>query len=631
MLGQGLVAMAVLLVTSPALAWRGPLDILSLPADVDVAVSVRDAGQASRQASGKAARAMVEELAGHLGLPSAWGELWKSLDLPADEALNELLGRRVLIAWRWAEMREGRVAGQDVSEPDWVVLSLVSAETERRIRAKLRPAPREVHAGQAILALEDGRFLLTTRVLERGRGAIVMLAPAAHVGLFKDMLPRLGERATGPRLGDDPTLASLNGLLDADIAMLTLGPAYRAANGHAGATGHGTAHHVGSEATALGAWWRRGEDLEQRGAGLDGKLVRLGGTPMQPSESTGLACGQIDALAQDSLLAVADLIPRNSTPLSTNAIEAPIVGGQGAGELVPVVSSPSPSTQRPSGLAIPRGPSLASIVAGLTEMLDLTPDAATRAVGCETIAVLQGSGRQDDPLALTVGVSSNDLSSLAPSADRLMAWLLAAPVPEPARHASSDLKSDATRDPMAGPDFGGTYPPAVRVAEVPLESMARLGGLLGEKPVIAWQFAPMDGALVRAAPQRADGVVNVGAGARVGAHADAGAERASPWAVPGWWVVRLEQSPRQGGAPAELRQVSGVLSSACGPRNVVTAGIIKPAELLGAMAALGVPMPPAMGAMRWVSQVRWEGTATESGRVVVELSVNLNPSMGTEP
>ena len=573
--------------------------------------------------------------------------MWKSLDLPADEALEKLLGRRVLIAWRWAEVDGGRRGGgrRAQAEPDWVVLSLVSRDAERRIRAKLRPAPREVHAGQAILALEDGRFLLTTRVLERDGGAIVMLAPAAHVALFKDMLPRFGDRTPGARLGDDPTLAGLAGLLDADIAMLTLGPGYAEAAANGGAVG---------EATAMGVWWRLGEELARRGAGLDGKLVRLGGSAARMGGSvTGLAPGQIDALAEGALLAVADLIPREPldgapSPLGAGGGVHGGDGGQGVrvvgdAEVTPnaAFAPRAPRARQDMAFTIPRGPNLASMVAGITEMLDLRPEDGHWAVAGETIAVVHGSGRRDDRLSITLGVSSDDLSRLAPSADRLMAWLLAAPAGDSAGGAGTDVDRAAT----LGPDFGGAFPPAVRVAEVPEASMARLGGLLGQRPVIAWQFAPMVGAVPGEAwaVERLGDRVGEGGGADAGGVGAAGVTpasvrmvgqglgRPSPWAVPGWWVVRLEQSPDGGRAPAALRDVSGLLVSPRVERSVVTAGVLRPAQLLGALAALGVPMPPAMGAMRWVQRVRWEGDEAEPGRLVVELAIDLDPTMGAPP
>lgn len=585
-----------------ALAGRGPLDVLALPADVDVVLCAREAGGATGGASLRTGQRMMDELSAQLGLPAAWAELWKALDLPPQQAVDELLGRRVLVAVRWPAGAAGIADDQaprarPAPQPDWVVISLVSQGTERRIRERLRPAPRDVEFGQAILSLEDGRFLLTSRVLEAAPGsgeqrlAVLMLAPSAHVLLFKQMLPRLGERAPGPSLGDDARIAQFGRLLDADIALLTVG---RAAPGGL------------REISALGAWWRTGDALEARGPGLDAKLVRSGVATdrllARAAAGGGLSRGQIDHLADGSLLALADVLPVRVTP-EGEAQPAPDQDGGGA------------------AFTFPTGPNLASIVGGMVRMLDLTPEQADLALGTQTIAVVHGSGRREDPLCLTLGVASQDLSVLAPSGDRLMGAMLAVP-------------ALAAAGPQAGPEFRGVYPPAVRVCEVPEGSLAHLNGLLGDQPAIAWQFAPMQGAV---------------AGPRPGADEQdrtASPARVSPWAVPGWWLVRLSQAPltpageavegwaSNGGDARALRDTSALLTGKPGDARVVMAGVVRPARLMAAlvMAMHGVPIPPAMAAaMRWVDRIRWEGTLAPEQHLVVEIAIDLNPGMGATP
>lgn len=539
---------------APALGMlRGPLDILSLPADVDAAFCISDAAAASREPSGQATRRMTEELAGHLGLPAAWDELWRTLDLPADRAIDRLLGRRVLVAFRW----------QDGSpDPEWVVLSLIDGETERRIRTRLRPAPRAIHAGQAILALEDGRFVLTTRVWERpaadgspqargdGRRALIMLAPASNLGLFNDMLPRLSARGGASSLGDDPALRRMERLLASDVAVFARG------------SGRG-------EASVLGASWRRAEALEQRGPGLDARLARLDPTLSRGDDapSPGIAGGRIDLLAEGALLTVAETLAEGGS----------MTPDAGPGRI---------------GIAVPRAPDLASIARAITMMLDLPGDRADEAIGGRAVLRIDGSGRRHEPLGLTMAVASPSLGALAPAADRMMAAMLASPAAD-----------------TPGPDFRGCYPPAVRTAEIPEQSRARLGGLIGERPAIAWQYAPMRGAR----PVSED----------------------APWSMPGWWICRLDDlGASESGASrhaAELRRVSRLLTDEDSAGSVLTAGVVRPAGLLGAIASMGVPMPPAMGSLRWIDRIRWEGVLAEPGRMVIDVSIDLNPSMGVTP
>ncbi|MEZ6232575.1 MAG: hypothetical protein R3B68_00135 [Phycisphaerales bacterium] len=594
----------LLLIAPPALAARpGQPDLRLLPPDIDGAICISDAAIASRQTSGGTGRRMGEDLARLLGLPEAWNELWRTLDLPADEAIDRLLGQRVVIAWRRqpAEAASLRSIDRGIEqEPDWVILSLVDGRTERLIRERLRPAPRDVEAGQAILSLEDGRYLLTTRLLGRAAGpeqqrrAVIMLAPAAHTGLFKQMLPRLGERVDGPTLGDQSAIRASAALLERDIAMVTRR-----------STPEGLAVSV------VGASWRRGERLATAGPGLDATVVRTGPGVPERDEQGGsvLTLAQVERLAGDAPLALAEWLGQDVWDIGDDAPP------DGAAEAGRPAGEPARTPERPRRVGVGLGPagSLDAMLAPLARSIGLPSDGLAL-LGREAFVVVRGAGRATDPVVITIGARTSDIGRLATPVDAVMARALTPVEVDPATGAIEPSHE------AAGPNYAGAYPPAARVAIVPAQSGASLNGLLGPSTVLAWQFEPA-GPLVKAQ------------------------EGQRPWGVPGWWITRLGATPvganPESAAAVELRRVADALGeqAAAGLANavpgqhdpaapVVSAGVARPAELLGTLAAVGAPVPPAMGAVRWVSRIRWEGRLVAPERMEMQIGIDLDPAMG---
>ncbi|MCB9840250.1 MAG: hypothetical protein H6809_01190 [Phycisphaeraceae bacterium] len=586
-------AFALLLLTPRAAlgARPGQPDLRLLPPDIDGAICISDAAIASRQTSGGAGRRMGDDLARLLGLPAAWDELWRTLDLPADEAIDRLLGQRVVIAWR--SLADDPDAPQRIDEePDWIVLSLVDGRTERLIRERLRPAPRDVEAGQAILSLEDGRYLLTTRLLGRGgspeqqRRAIIMLAPSAHMELFKRMLPRLGERIDGATLGDEPAVRESAALLERDIAMVTRG-----------STPDGVAVGV------VGASWRRGERLAEAGPGLDATVVRTGpGVPhVGGAGGQTLSLAQVERLAGGAPLAISEWL--------SEGVWGGGNGADGDGDAAARPTEVAGAGERSARVGVGLGPtgSLAAMLAPLAHSIGLS-GGGRALLGREAFVVVQGAGRATDPVVITIGARTSDIGGLAVHGDAVMAAVL---TPVEADPATGRLEPSGE---LAGPNYLGAYPPAARVALVPSQSGASLNGLLGPSTVLAWQFEP-------AAP-----LVKAQEGQR-------------PWGVPGWWISRLGATPAgasaENAAAAQLRRVADVLgenreglATPNGAAPVVSAGVARPAQLLGTLAAVGAPVPPAMGAVRWISAFRWEGRLVAPGRVEMQIGIDLDPAMG---
>lgn len=168
-----------------------------IPAEVDLFVAVDDAAKWRRGPGGALLEKAAVGLAEAGDLANAWAALSAALDMPGEQAFDELLGRRVVFARRNAP---------DAGQPSpWIMVSLVSAETEARLREMLKPAPRRVEKGLVILSLEDGRFRLA--VASGKAASTVMLAPADAPALFDEMLATLGRSAerslAGSKLGDD--------------------------------------------------------------------------------------------------------------------------------------------------------------------------------------------------------------------------------------------------------------------------------------------------------------------------------------------------------------------------------------------------------------------------------------------
>lgn len=168
-----------------------------VPADVELFMVVDDAAAWRRGPGGKLLESGGRALAEAGDLARAWKGLAAALDMDEGRAFDELLGRRLVFAQRSAK--------DPAATSPWVVVSLVSNETEALLRRRLRPAPRRVERGITVLALEDGRFWLATTGGKHN--ATVMLAPAAAPELFDDMLATLGrgiERSLlGSKMGED--------------------------------------------------------------------------------------------------------------------------------------------------------------------------------------------------------------------------------------------------------------------------------------------------------------------------------------------------------------------------------------------------------------------------------------------
>ena len=145
------------------------------PADTSVFAAVRTPMELMRTPTGEA----VGRTLASFGLNEthfAFERMARELGFNGEHAARALLSERVTLV--------GRPAADETMH--WVVETEVSREAVERIRQRLRPAPRKVASGRAILALERGRYHLA--VFDRGERSVVVIAEAEADDLLLDIV-----------------------------------------------------------------------------------------------------------------------------------------------------------------------------------------------------------------------------------------------------------------------------------------------------------------------------------------------------------------------------------------------------------------------------------------------------------
>jgi len=180
---------ALALARANAIAGAPESRIGELPGSVSIALEIRDGEAIGATPAGMAIGRLLSEQDFMRQTADAWRELAGELDLDEDEAYVALLGGHVLFASDAAALEP------DKAGASWAVLATIDPSTQKRLKSRLKPAPRKLRSGRAIYALEQGRFVLTMS-LERDnqrveRNATILMAPARAEPLFDAMLPLL--------------------------------------------------------------------------------------------------------------------------------------------------------------------------------------------------------------------------------------------------------------------------------------------------------------------------------------------------------------------------------------------------------------------------------------------------------
>ncbi|MFZ4573626.1 MAG: hypothetical protein ACOYN0_04465 [Phycisphaerales bacterium] len=159
----------------------------ALPSSATFVLAADDLGSLRATPAAQACFEFVRESGLAAGSLAGWDALAGILGTASAQSMDDLLGRQALLVM---DDRGGR--------DQLALLTLVSPQTEARVRSRLEPVPREVDAGQPVLSLENGRFDL--KMLRSGDGcAALLLTPRGSEELGELLLPAAsGEEALAP-------------------------------------------------------------------------------------------------------------------------------------------------------------------------------------------------------------------------------------------------------------------------------------------------------------------------------------------------------------------------------------------------------------------------------------------------
>lgn len=187
--------------------------IAQLPASIDAVLVVEDATSLRTSQTGRAVIDAFIETGQLTKTTMSWAELAKSLGWTPEKAFDELLGRRVVIAFD--ELTDDWGAR-------WVVMADVDESTQTRLRKKLKLTPRVIANDARVLAGERGRFRLAVLPKQGGSSiSTLLIAPIDHKSFFFETLSALMEVDDDlARLGDTKGYHQLQELERRPIRLL---------------------------------------------------------------------------------------------------------------------------------------------------------------------------------------------------------------------------------------------------------------------------------------------------------------------------------------------------------------------------------------------------------------------------
>ncbi|MEC9372400.1 MAG: hypothetical protein VYC34_01085, partial [Planctomycetota bacterium] len=190
------LCIGLLSVLAPASAGR-PFIAERVPADVDFLLVIDDAASLRKTPAGDSISSILDVVFFEGRARKRWSDLAIQLGWSEAEAFDRLLGSRIAIVGRgivpqWGDAQLRDAADQRTAA--WAVILEVSADTEQRVRERLKVAPRGIQKGRTIYAVEGGRFELAADRRKHGPSTL-LLAPRNASALFDELLPRLGDAA----------------------------------------------------------------------------------------------------------------------------------------------------------------------------------------------------------------------------------------------------------------------------------------------------------------------------------------------------------------------------------------------------------------------------------------------------
>lgn len=150
-----------------------------IPASAEVVVVVDGLAAARRMPATKALFSILENLGLTGDKATNWADLCALLGWEEAEALDRLLGSRVVLAMSALE-----------EETPWAIMSEISSETDLRIREKIPIAPRKSVGGVPVFALERGDYEIATIRLSApaDNRVMLLLGPTKRAALFDTMV-----------------------------------------------------------------------------------------------------------------------------------------------------------------------------------------------------------------------------------------------------------------------------------------------------------------------------------------------------------------------------------------------------------------------------------------------------------
>ncbi len=400
------------------------------PESCDLVMVIDGAARLASTPSGRGTLRVLEEVGLFTGTSVAWAELAAALGMTPDAALEAMAGSRTMLM----------ATRETVERPvGWAFLTEVSAQTERLIRERLKPVPRQIVDGQPVLMLENGRFLLATRRGAKRHGgddtATVLIAPADATALFEACLPMLVGKRAASALGDDARVGPV--LVDGNSDAFIL---YRA--------------------------------RESDEPGASRTLVALSAWTTERGWRATIAC-------DSGVLGEPEDVERSAIPaaLFESVSDPGVGGGGGVGGAVLAVAAPV-SDARDTGSAFSKF------------FFRLLSDVAPLFEGAGLVAIREreadASGIVATDLILCASVKGDD--GVAATLDAAMASLV---------NRVSRGEGGATE----AQDFAGRFPGAVREAAMSARGLSVLAPMIGTAPVIRWRGTGMDGRAPDDAPR----------------------------------------------------------------------------------------------------------------------------------
>jgi hypothetical protein len=534
------------------------------PPDCEAVIVINNGARQRRSGGGRAVERMLSDIDALPETSAAWAELARALDWPVEKAFDELLGRRVTLVMRGLD---------DPSRTQWVVMSEVSAATERRLRERLRPAPRRHHSGLIALAIEHGRYEL---VLGPTGAAQTLAQPSSA---------RTDEGGTmillGPG-GDNRLMAELAPMLLRSMPPSPSGPDGRECD-FVVVLRHG---HARAPSTELDVPIDSGRFLLLAGTleetGWDISLAASPGMvwdrPQGGGEIRPWSDAAFRALESDALLAIMGTI--GSTPLEgLSAVHAL----SGLLPVIPFTLQGEPFGQRAALFIREHVGSRASRSA--------SPDSPLmyRAIAPGTAhpeRQLPGEGL----LSVGLAIEATDTRRMMLEGDQMMARLMGflesgdVPVNQGPR---VQLVVTVPDDEIRSLSLDGTFPINAALA----------GGIeraFGESPKVTWG--------VRALP-----------GTRRGGE------------QPGWWVGAL--SPARTPTVADDAAVLVARDTAGRMLPRLSVGVVRPSALQRAVNRLDPEFLTPLRAMRWIDTLRWDAWQRSDGTVEATIRIRMQSGL----